>query len=371
MPQGDAERPALPARHTYLDWLRGVAVLIMIGGHTFDSWTLPADRTRPVYRWAVLIFGIGGPLFLFLAGVAVSLAASGRAARLRSDAAAAATVRRRGWQVFLYAFLFRLQSFVLSPGSPPWTLLKVDILNVMGLSIVAAATLWGAARRTTGRVLALGGATVAVAMLTPLLREAPMVGILPDPLEWYVRPVQGRTNFTLFPWSGFVTAGAVVGLVLERAPDPQRHRRAIAGITLGGVLLAAAGCAASYLPALYPHVNFWTSSPTFFMLRTGLLLIAMGVAWAWAQRPRSADRWSPLVLLGVESLFVYWIHVEMVYGLLTWPLHRQLPLPWTVAAFVAFTVLMVGAVVLKRRAQAAWRAGRRPAHAGAKRRRAP
>ena len=217
MPQGDAERPALPARHTYLDWLRGVAVLIMIGGHTFDSWTLPADRTQQVYRWAVLIFGIGGPLFLFLAGVSVSLAASGRAARLRSDAAAAATVRRRGWQIFLYAFLFRLQSFVLSPGSPPWTLLKVDILNVMGLSIVAAATLGGAARRTTGRVLALGGATVAVAMLTPLLREAPMVGILPDPLEWYVRPVQGRTNFTLFPWSGFVTAGAVVGLVLQRA----------------------------------------------------------------------------------------------------------------------------------------------------------
>ena len=225
----------------------------MIGGHTFDSWTLPADRTQPGVplgsadlrlRRAAL------PLSRRRLGVARG---ERRAARLRSDAAAAATVRRRGWQIFLYAFLFRLQSFVLSPGSPPWTLLKVDILNVMGLSIVAAATLWGAARRTTGRVLALGGATLAVAMLTPLLREAPMMGILPDPLEWYVRPVQGRTNFTLFPWSGFVTAGAVVGLVLQRAPDPQRHRRAIAGITLGGVLLAAGGYAASYLPALYPQ----------------------------------------------------------------------------------------------------------------------
>ena len=117
-------------------------------------------------------------------------------------------------------------------------------------------------------------------------------------------------------------------------------------------------------------MNFWTSSPTFFLLRTGLLLIAVGVAWAWAQRPRSADRWSPLVLLGVESLFVYWIHVEMVYGLLTWPLHRRLPLPWTVVAFAAFTVLMLGAVVLKRRAQAA-RAGRSPAHPGAKGSRTP
>ena len=63
------------------------------------------------------------------------------------------------------------------------------------------------------------------------------------------------------------------------------------------------------------------------------------------------------MLLGVESLFVYWIHVEMVYGLLTRPLHRRLPLPWTVAAFAAFTVLMLGVVVLKRRAQAALAGG--------------
>ncbi len=358
MPQTARVCPASPTRHTYLDWLRGVAVLIMIGGHTFDSWTLPADRTRPVYGWAVLVFGFGGPLFLLLAGVSVSLAASARAARLRSDAAAVRTVRRRGWQIFLYAFLFRLQSFVLNPGSPLWTLLKVDILNVMGLAIVASASLWGVARRTTGRVLALGGATVAVAMLTPLLREAPMLGILPDPLEWYVRPVPGRTNFTLFPWSGFVTAGAIVGLVLERAPDPQRLRRAMAGIALAGLLLAVGGYGASYLPPLYPAVNFWTSSPTFFFLRTGVVLIAVGLAWAWAQRPRAASRWSPLVLLGVESLFVYWIHVEMVYGVLTRPLHCQLPLPWTVAAFAAFTLLMLGAVVLKRRGEATWRARR-------------
>jgi uncharacterized membrane protein len=361
MPQSDAILPPSPAgRHTYLDWLRGVAVLIMIGGHTFDSWTVPADRTAAVYGWAVLIFGIGGPLFLFLAGVSVALAAGARAARLHDDAAAAATVRRRGWQIFVYALLFRLQSFLLNPGSPLSTLLKVDILNVMGLAIVATATLWGAARGTTGRVLALGAATVGIAMVTPLLRATPMLSGVPDPLEWYVHPVQGRTNFTLFPWSGFVTAGGLVGLVLHRAPEPQRHRRAIAGITLSGVLLAAGGYAASYLPALYSDVSFWTSSPTFFFLRTGILLVAVGVAWAWAQRPRAAGRWSPLVVLGVESLFVYWIHVEIVYGLLTRPLHRQLPLAWTVAAFIAFTFLMLGAVALKRAMQAAWRGRRAP-----------
>ena len=35
------------ARLAYIDWLRGFAILIMIGAHTFDAWTLPAERLRP------------------------------------------------------------------------------------------------------------------------------------------------------------------------------------------------------------------------------------------------------------------------------------------------------------------------------------
>ena len=85
------------------------------------------------------------------------------------------------------------------------------------------------------------------------------------------------------------------------------------------------------------------------MLRTGLLLIAVGVAWAWAQRPRSADRWSPLVLLGVESLFVYWIHVEMVYGIVSMSLHRKLTIPQAAIGYVALCVLLFLLVRLKNR----------------------
>jgi uncharacterized membrane protein len=348
-------------RRRYLDWLRGVAVLIMIEGHTFDSWTCPADRTSVWYHWAVMVAGMGAPLFLFLAGVSVAFAASARAARLGSDAAGAQTVRRRGWQILLYAFLFRLQSFLLNPGTAPSTLLKVDVLNVMGPSIVGAAAVWQLARGVMGRAVALGTATLAVAMLTPILRASPLLGVLPDPLEWYLRPVAGRTNFTLLPWSGFVTAGAVVGVFLQRARDPRRERRVIAGLAAAGLLIGAGGYAASYLPSLYASSNFWTSSPTFFFTRAGLLLISVVLAWAWEQRPRAAERWSPLVALGVESLFVYWIHVEMVYGLLTTPLHRRVPLRWVPAAFAGFSLLMLAAVLLKRRGQVWWRARRVPA----------
>ena len=58
---------------------------------------------------------------------------------------------------------------------------------------------------------------------------------------------------------------------------------------------------------------------------------------------------------GRSSLFVYWIHVELVYGYASWPLRRRLPLWGTAVAYVAFAVLMFAAVNLRDRVAEAWR----------------
>src|SRR6185436_11363355 len=115
--------PNAPTRLAYIDWLRGVAILIMIGAHTFDAWTLPAERLRLWYGRIVIIAGMAAPLFLFLAGVGVALSAASQVRRGRTNADASRLVQRRGWQVFGYAFLFRLQSFILGAFAAPANLL--------------------------------------------------------------------------------------------------------------------------------------------------------------------------------------------------------------------------------------------------------
>ena len=67
-------------------------------------------------------------------------------------------------------------------------------------------------------------------------------------------------------------------------------------------------------------------------------------------------RWPLLDRLGRSSLFVYWIHVELVYGYATWPLHSRLPIWGTAVAFAIFSGLMYGAVVIRDRVVEAWRA---------------
>lgn len=331
----------------HLDWLRGIAVIIMIEAHTLDSWTMPAERTGDIYKWAVILGGFGAPTFLFLAGVAIALAAGSRLRKGMSAADVARLARRRGWQIFGLAFLFRLYSLVVSGGSFT-KLLKVDILNIMGLAMLGAAVLWGVGRGARSRAALLIAGAIAVAVVTPLIRATTLLDPLPDPVEWYFRAPRGRTMFNLFPWAGFVLAGAAAGLWIDasRGGGEARLNRRLAA---GGVLLAAGAYASSYLPSPYAVSDFWTSSPAFFFLRVGILVTAVPVAAAI--RAATPGR-SWIEEIGIASLFVYWVHIEIVYGLLTLPIHRALPL-WQVAiGFVLFTLLMYGLVKLKSRLMA-------------------
>lgn len=337
------------ARQAYLDRVRGVAVLIMIEAHVLDSWTRPSDRASPLFGYGILLGGMGAPLFLFLAGVAVVLAAESRLRKSGDHRAAWRSAQRRGWQIFGLAFLFRFQSYILGGAADPAGLLKVDILNIMGPAMAATAFIGESAETTAKRFVAFAAAATAIAMLTPIVRAADVVGWLPDPVEWYLRPYPGRTNFTLFPWAGFVLAGAAAGLAIDKArasgAGPGVHLRlASFALVLGGLAYGA-----SFLPSIYARSEFWTSSPTFFFLRVSTVLAALPLAYWWDRLRVNPHRWSALEELGRASLFVYWVHVEMVYGFLSRPFRRSLSLGEVAAGYAILTMLLLGLVLLKNR----------------------
>ena len=350
--------PAASGRLAYIDWMRGLAILIMIQAHTLDSWTRPADRETLAYGISAILAGFAAPMFLFLAGVSVSLGASARQRRTGDMAAAAAAVRRRGWEVFGLAFLFRLQAYMLNPRAMLQGLFKVDILNIMGPAIVAAAALWQAGRTYVRRLAFFAAAALVMALLTPPIRLTHLIDWLPGVVEWYIRPTAGRSNFTFFPWAGFVFAGGFVGVVIDRRPpnEPRFHRRLLAA----SLAFAAAAYAGSYLPSIYSNSHWWTTAPTFFLFRTGIVAAVLSLVYFYERRPRlwqAGERrpYSPMALFGQSSLFVYWVHTELAYGFATAPLHKNLPFPAAVAAFAIFTLFMFGLTLLKDRAVAAWK----------------
>jgi len=342
-------------RRGYLDWLRGISVLIMIEAHTLDAWTRLDARHTSLYGWAMIVGGFAAPSFLFLAGIALALAIGSRVRRGWTPDDAAALAQRRALQIFGLAFLFRLQSWLISGGDPAQALLKVDILNIMGLSMLAAAVLWGLGRSRSDRVAWMLAATVAVAMITPIVRTTPLLALLPDPIEWYIRPIPGRGTFTLFPWAGFLLAGAAIGVWLDAARTPGDERRLNVFFLAIGIAVAAGGYAASFLPAIYRESSFWTTSPTFFFLRLGILILSLPVAYVWSALWGGR---SVMQEFGRASLFVYWIHVELAYGVLSGPIHKSLTLGQAFTAYALFTIALFGVAKLKDQVVDWWNAGR-------------
>jgi uncharacterized membrane protein len=218
--------------------------------------------------------------------------------------------------------------------------------------MVGAATLWGLARRDSWRFVLLLAAAVALTMLTPIVRMAGWLAPLPDPIEWYLRPYPGRTTFTLFPWAGFLFAGAALGVSLNRAGTPETQRRLIVMLAVLGPVIAIAGYAASFLPPIYEQSNFWTSSPTFFFLRVGVLIAIVPAAYVISQSLRAVSQ--PLEYFGRASLFVYWIHVEMVYGVASAAIHKRLTFEQALLAFSVFSAFLFVVAKLKDLLVARW-----------------
>jgi uncharacterized membrane protein len=321
----------------------------MIEAHTADAWTNAAGKNTALYGYLTVLGGFAAPLFLWLAGLGVVLSATRSAERTGSRAAAVDAICRRGLEIYLLAFLFRLQAFIVSPGNPAVMLFRVDILNIMGPAMVAAGLLWPLTDRTDTRIAVYGGVAAAVALATPIVRAAATVGALPLWIQWYLRPAGDFTTFTMFPWSGFVFAGAATGTLVAAVRDRQVERRMHLALAVAGAFLVAAGLYASTRTTIYAVPSyFWTSSPTWFSVRVGLLMLAF--AAVGLLMPASEDvagRRSPVVTLGRASLFVYWIHVELVCGYASWFWRGSLPVWSVLPAYAAFTLLMY-AVVLGR-----------------------
>ncbi|HEY6384391.1 MAG TPA: heparan-alpha-glucosaminide N-acetyltransferase domain-containing protein, partial [Candidatus Acidoferrum sp.] len=283
-------------RLSYIDWMRGLACVLMFQTHCYDSWLSPEARDSAVFVWSQLLGTLPAPLFIFLSGISFALVTE----RLREKGAnpgeIAKTTILRGAEIFTLGLLFRVQEYALGYRWVPWTdLLRVDILNILGLSMMLMGVLcWLSANRSPTNASALPQsvadprmrgifagllAATLVAMATPLLWTIYRPLWLPWPLESYINGVHvlGKPQywlFPLFPWSAFAFVGLAVGFFLFT--NIARRYEALIFAALGGtgILACLLSIQLDTSPVqLYPLYDYWHTSPNFFLMRCGILLI--------------------------------------------------------------------------------------------------
>ena len=385
MPPTDAGK----SRLAYIDWMRGLACLLMFQTHCYDAWLGPAARQSRFFMCSQLGGTFPAPLFLFLAGISFALVTEKLWQKGVATGQVARTTIVRGAEIFGYGLLFRVQEFAISWGwAPKSDLARVDILNTIGLSmmlmgvmcwIVGAvavvghraspgtaeggrlhtSTAEGDHHSTTApspsRIVAVVAACVvalAISLLTPLLWTTWRPRYLPWPLESYINGVHNLGApqawlFPVFPWTAFAFAGLAVGFILQAALSRARTSRAFILLGVAGIALIELSRWLDALPRqLYPVYDYWHTSPAFFLIRVGMLLVILTGSYAWCRWGLAHWGFSPLIQLGQASLLVYWVHIEFVYGRVSiLPKHAQSILGASLGLLTIFLAMLALAYV--------------------------
>src|SRR3954465_7583586 len=92
----------------------GLAILLMIQCHTFNSWSNPAVRDGGPYVLSQFIGGMAAPLFLFMAGMTLAFQMDSPARREPNPFKRWISALRRGGYVLGIAYLFRLSNCIAS-----------------------------------------------------------------------------------------------------------------------------------------------------------------------------------------------------------------------------------------------------------------
>src|ERR1700716_2404817 len=110
---------AAPSRLAYIDWMRGLACVLMFQTHCYDAWLSPEARQSKFFMYSQLGGTFPAPLFLFLAGISFALVTEKLWHKGLSPAQIARTTIRRGGEIFVLGLLFRLQEFLIAWGRAP------------------------------------------------------------------------------------------------------------------------------------------------------------------------------------------------------------------------------------------------------------
>ncbi len=332
----------MKSRLPYLDWMRGIAAIIMLQGHVFHSFLRNDLRNDGPYRLSQFVGGMPPAVFLFLLGVTFAFLMDSQERKgIPSGGRVLKAVRRSGY-LFAVAFVFRLQLWLVSIDKSPWTdLFRVDVLNIMGLSLLLLSVM--AVFSTVERIRLCAVLGVSIALASPVISGIDWSALHPF-LRGYLIP--DHQNFGIFPWTAFVAFGMSAGSILRRL-RPDEVAPAMQWFGWGGVVLSLGTWAVSNMSmTIYPNSDFWLNSPSLILIKLGVLLIMLAFSWLWNLN-LSPQRWSLVRQFGTTSLLVYWVHVELVYGRTLWFFKEKLNVTQTSLMAVLIILLMLGLSLLR------------------------
>ncbi len=302
-------------RFIFVDLLRGWALLVMFEVHSFNVLLKPALQKTDWFNQLNFVNGLVAPAFLFISGFAFVLSSQKNLDELRKFGGKFWKKLARILLVFLVGYSLHIPFLsirLIHERANQQMMLaayNVDVLQCIaaGLLFLFIARLIIKSDKYYNIFLILS--FFFVILISPLFWQIDFTKFLPLFLADYFNPTNG-SYFPLFPWMGFLLAGAIVCTLYLQEREKGNEEIFIYSIAIIGLGLAFAGH--FFLSEIFRLNSFSVKPhPAFFFQRLGYVLFLLGLCWYYAEKRQTKT--SFVLDVGRESLLVYWLHLQVLY----------------------------------------------------------
>ncbi len=338
----------MSGRLRFIDVYRGLAILLMLHGHTADAVLSPSVKMSLAFQIYTIFRGFTAPMFLFISGFAFSITTLKHAKEYFKFSEKFIKRLRKFIFITLLGYFLHLPYLSLkkilseSDFKTLAQLFSSDVLQVIGLTLLSLqiALFLTKDESKFANLMLFSGALIFAT--SQIFFTIDFSKFLPLPISQYLNTFNG-SKFPLFPWAGFVMFGSYLGYIYIKANKNGTLEKFFKEIAIASfvLFLIAMALQTIYEITLKPDINLIYSSPFLAISRLAFVMILFYTIWKFDAKIKLKIH--PLQFLGMESLFAYVFHLMVVYGSPVNPFHsfyallgNSLEYP---IAFLLFTVL--------------------------------
>jgi uncharacterized membrane protein len=186
----------------------------------------------------------------------------------------------------------------------------MDVLHLIAVSLLLLQILFLLIKDNKKYFYVICYAAVITILATPYIWQIRFSTILPIEMASSLNNLTGSL-FPVFPWLAYVFMGAaLMQLLLEH---PAEQKRILKLFFVSGIIMITLGVIPELLKiktSLY--YDFWQTSPNIFLIKFGIVLVLLFL-FSWLCEKFNYEM-KIFSVFGQESLFIYVIHLLMIYG---------------------------------------------------------
>jgi uncharacterized membrane protein len=302
-------------RYTFIDLLRGWAILIMIEVHVFNAFLLPELMQSDWFDILTFINGLVAPAFLFVSGFAFAVSSNSKLDDMRRLKFSFWKKLWRYISIILIGYVLHLPLISLSKiinlatAEQLQQFFAVDVLQCIGVGLLLLFALRLIIRSDKIYHYSLIGLTIFVMILSPVFQRTDFTNYFHPVIANYFNDLNGSL-FPVFPWINFILVGAIFAKYFLAAVTKNKEEKFIRATTITGIILLLSGHL--FYSGLSPEqITSINPNPMFSIERLGYILVFAALCWYFN---KWRNKKSFVLDASRESLLIYWLHLLVIYS---------------------------------------------------------